>query len=488
MKRLLLIGGIIVGLFLVVVISSPTARAATVCAVFQGCTGQNTLTSGQLLYGLGTNPIGTVATGTISASAPISVTAGRSAVGGAAAFTITQSNATTDGYLSTIDWNTFNNKISSTSLSGTSPITYTPATGVIACPTCSTSAATFPFTPTNNFGANTNATGTTLLLTNGLQASTTVRFGNSGVDSQFVYTGSTGFFSLGSSTPWAQFSINPTGTNLAAPTFAIGSTTGPVLVVDGGGNVSIGRASPASAADRLTLLGGAFAIRESDDGQYSLRFVAGASTGALNFYNNGVINTTITSNTSAPTFFTAGNVGVGTATPQWVLQSNSTTAPQLTLTAGINGWAFRTLNNGTLALSTTSPTIFATSTPSAITITSGGQLSTAEFVVAPTSTSIVIDWAKSNQQLVQIGAGAVTIGFTNASTSGMTKRIIVCNPNGTAGALTWSVGPSLLWPSATVPTQTTTANKCDAYSFITTGASSTNGSTVTIFGSAATNF
>lgn len=123
-------------------------------------------TAGQLSYWTTTSgtpaKLGQIATGTLSASVPLAVTAGRSVVGGAATLSITQSGSVTDGYLSSVDWNTFNNKISSTSLSGTSPITYTPSTGVIACPTCSVGASPYPFIPGTYNAQPTSATSTAI--------------------------------------------------------------------------------------------------------------------------------------------------------------------------------------------------------------------------------------------------------------------------------------------------------------------------------------
>ena len=64
--------------------------------------------------------------------------------------------------------------------------------------------------------------------------------------------------------------------------------------------------------------------------------------------------------------------------------------------------------------------------------------------------------------------------------------VIVENPDDTAGALTWAVtsGYILLWPSGTIPTQTTTANKQDIWSFKATQASST----ISVFGAASLNY
>ncbi|MEK7509244.1 MAG: hypothetical protein AAB605_00850, partial [Patescibacteria group bacterium] len=81
------------------------------------------------------------------------------------------------------------------------------------------------FTPTTSFGTAANSTSTLLLLTNGLSASSTVRFGNAGVTHQFLFDGSTGNLGLGTSTPWGLLSVNPNGLTGGAPAFVIGSTT-----------------------------------------------------------------------------------------------------------------------------------------------------------------------------------------------------------------------------------------------------------------------
>src|SRR4029079_3392263 len=68
----------------------------------------------------------------------------------------------------------------------------------------------FPFTPTSNFGVNANATGKPLLLTAGLSASTTVRFGNAGI-SNFIFDSSTGNLGLGTSSPFTTLSVAGVG-------------------------------------------------------------------------------------------------------------------------------------------------------------------------------------------------------------------------------------------------------------------------------------
>lgn len=90
-----------------------------------------------------------------------------------------------------------------TTCSGTSFLQW--SSGLFACGT--PTGSSFPFTPTNNFGANTNATSTTLLLTAGLQASSTIRFGNTGIPG-FIFDSTTGKTGIGTTTPYTSFAIN----------------------------------------------------------------------------------------------------------------------------------------------------------------------------------------------------------------------------------------------------------------------------------------
>ena len=119
--------------------------------------------------------------------------------------------------------------------SGSSALT-TDAAGRVACGAISGGAA-FSFTPTTSFGTAANSTSTLMLFTAGISASSTVRFGNAGVNSQFQFNGATGFLGLGTSTPFGQLSINPTASNGTAPSFVVGSTTGTVFKIDSGGQL-----------------------------------------------------------------------------------------------------------------------------------------------------------------------------------------------------------------------------------------------------------
>jgi hypothetical protein len=103
-----------------------------------------------------------------------------------------------------------------------------------------------------------------------------------------------------------------------------------------------------------------------------------------------------------------------------------------------------------------------------------------------TSTAMTLNWGQTQPQVeYRIGTSATTITVINATTTpywGSRKLVWVCNPTGTAGALTW-VGVEWI---GTAPTQTTTADKCDAYSFVVTLA--TSSTVYKVAGTAGTGF
>jgi putative sterol carrier protein len=95
---------------------------------------------------------------------------------------------------------------------------------------------------------------TSLMLFNGAASSTQL----SATRAYFGGTATTtitasGFVGVGSSSPWAQLSVNPTSTNGTAPAFAIGSSTDTSFVVWNNGNVSIGTTT--ASTQKLTVAG-----------------------------------------------------------------------------------------------------------------------------------------------------------------------------------------------------------------------------------------
>lgn len=92
-----------------------------------------------------------------------------------------------------------------------------------------------------------------------------------------------------------------------------------------------------------------------------------------------------------------------------------------------------------------------------------GSAVTQEIKVA-TSSSFTIDLNTGNQQFVGLGA-ATTITLSNGYVGGA-YRLILCQDGTGSRVVTW--GSPISWAGGTVPTLTTTANKCDVISLLRT--------------------
>ena len=122
----------------------------------------------------------------------------------------------------------------------------------------------------------------------------------------------------------------------------------------------------------------------------------------------------------------------------------------------------------------------ASSTPwAAISIGANGAIVTTEKSLTD-GVTIAIDWTQGNQQLVTLG-GNRTITFSGYI-PGQTLRFVVCQDATGSRTLTWPA--AVLWGGGTAPTLTTTANKCDVTTFLTTSATGT----VQVLGSSVLNF
>ena len=204
-------------------------------------------------------------------------------------------------------------------------------------------------------------------------------------------------------------------------------------------------------------------------------------------------------------------LGIGTTTPHKLSELNiASTAPAFIFSdtnGATNAKHFGTFwNDGKYYWATTSDSMVSTSTAGLIytpggtpyfglgtsspfysfSIGTGNGSSSASILVAEhrpaTSTTQTIDWSKGNQQNIRIGSAAVTVTFTNF-TDGAKMQLVKCNPpTGTAGTITW--GTEVLWAGGTAPAQTTTAQKCDVYSFLGTMGTST----LKVFGTITANF
>jgi hypothetical protein len=170
--------------------------------------------------------------------------------------------------------------------------------------------------------------------------------------------------------------------------FAVG--TSQFVVQQNSGNVGIGTTTPASKLDVAlgTLTYARFDGNANDaniklnkngiGNYYGLQLLQG-NTEKWHLGYEGGTNTTgsefiiYDSGTPRLTIQNGGNIGIGTTTPQWLLNPQSSTAPQLSLSAGagLAQWAFRNAG-GDLFLSTTTVAGTATTSTAALSIAGGG--------------------------------------------------------------------------------------------------------------------
>lgn len=295
------------------------------------------------------------------------------------------------------------------SITATSPITRDTATGAvtIACATCLTSSTgvssitgtanqitasasvgavtlslpnqvNFPLGFSSAQGSTTNATSTNLHII-GLSA------GGLGVDGNGkVYSGATTTAGTGLTFSGGAFNVN-TSQNIA--TLSNLTTDGYVKTGGGAGTLSV-QAVPipatdggtaqttytkgdllySSATNVLSKLGigtGGYVLGVSDGlpvwvSTSSITAAPAGTNGQIQYNNNSATGAIGNSfwNSAKQT------LGLGTTTPQWLLQLATSTAPQLTLSdASLTAahWSFRTIN-GILYISSSSPSTFATST------------------------------------------------------------------------------------------------------------------------------
>lgn len=266
-------------------------------------------------------------------------------------------------------------------------------------------------------------------------------------------------------------------------------------VLTGGGAITLNTVTVAKGGTNATSFAANSIITSDSAGTTLIATTSQLTVGSL-------LSTSTVSNNILLNSFT----GIGTSTPKWLLQLATSTVPQLTLSDGTNvHWSFRNAG-GNLYLATSSATTFATtssvstlsiltngalgmgtSSPVSMFTVSGGAILNDEAKPA-TTTAMSVSLASSTATLIQLGTSATTVTLYNLF-AGQASRVTVCNPNATAGAITWATSPAnkLLWTGGVVPIQTTTANKCDIWTFTTTQATSTTGSVI-LLGSQVPNF
>lgn len=173
--------------------------------------------------------------------------------------------------------------------------------------------------------------------------------------------------------------------------------------------------------------------------------------------------------TEAARFLTSGIFGIGTTTPIARVDIAGTLGSQIDL-LNVSSTTASNVVSSLLKVTATGKVGVGSSTPTTIFSVGSGAISVAENQPA-TSTTPTISWLNGNQQLYRHGTSATTFTFSNYI-AGQKLVLVVCNPHsGTAGAITWD--PAILWSAGTIPTQTTTADKCDIWSFLATNGTST---------------
>ncbi len=322
---------------------------------------------------------------------------------------------------------------------------------------------------------------------------------------------------ISTSSPFGLLSVEQ-GTETASLWIGNTGSTTPSLVVrgvNGNGNVGIGTVTPGSKLDVRASGSNANVTQvfASDGGALSSIFADGSDNAWLRLFDTSA-NEDIRLNTEGASYFNGGSLGIGTTTPWRKLSVTDTSAQFVVAYDGARYTQFTTNSTGDLTIdaqggyiSAVDETLFVcsggacpsgapsatgsivaenflgvgSSTPWAgISVVSGKAIVVGENTLA-TSTSMTVDWRNGNQQLVRLGTAATTISFTGFI-EGQKLALTVCNPGTTGGAVTW--GTQVLWAGGTAPTQTTTANKCDVWSFLATVATSS----LKIFGAQSANF
>lgn len=368
------------------------------------------LTSGQVTTALGftpynaTNPSAYIALTALSGSAPITYNNTTGAIG------ITQASGSTNGYLTSTDWNTFNGKQSALTgttgqfpyFSGTNTVTATSSifvapNGYIGIGT------TTPQKPLHVFGTTANGialferatTGSsfTSWSTFAVQADSNAAVGNLFGPSIDLYVGNNQSGAIGSQVGAVRALTDTGGTSAGDIQLMAVNAGSPVVALTGlwNGNIGIGTSTP------INLLS-----------------VAGGAAIGSTYYGTAPTNGLIVQ----------GNVGFGTQTPGYALQvaasaiGGSFHGGQFTITdtnAGLNlkNWT-QSVEGGNFYLSTSSDA-FATSTNSIFSIvpsTIANTVSMFQF------TDWVLKQTSATAFTIMDGFGTIDAQFNTASTTG----------------------------------------------------------------------
>ncbi|MDD3531309.1 MAG: DUF5011 domain-containing protein [Candidatus Pacebacteria bacterium] len=157
--------------------------------------------------------------------------------------------------------------------------------------------------------------------------------GTAGVALTMLGSGNVG---IGTTTPWAQLSVNPNG--ITGPAFVVGSSTATNFIVTNGGNVGIGTTNPGASLDVQNALDSSQVRIGTNTGYYydiGRQTSAGNTVGYLKLKGNQAGYSgyyfTDSDETMKVVFKNGGNVGIGTTTPGEKLEIAGTAGSNLML-------------------------------------------------------------------------------------------------------------------------------------------------------------
>ena len=237
-------------------------------------------------------------------------------------------------------------------------------------------------------------------------------------------------------------------------TYATGTT--PAITITRSGTIGFNNQNPTrnlninsnagnNASIAITALtGSSFITFSSATTNWSTGLDLSASNSFKISHSNGV------GTTDRLTINSSGSIGIGTTTPQWLLQLSTTSAPQLTLsdsaTPTANHWSFRN-SGGIFYLATSSPSSFATSTVAAVTIDANGVMSipnsaTTSEIRANTGvvgyltsifgslTNLLVTSSSTLQNFTYTNATGTSATTTGFAISGVTSSVLKTNSSG----------------------------------------------------------
>jgi len=285
--------------------------------------------------GNGTTPakLGSVATTTLTGTAPIVFSNAISVIGGtASAVSCTAASLSVTGCLANTDFQTFNNKIGTSSNATAGRLAYFTTTNGV--PALIGDVATSSLTSSNSLISISNspsiigsASAITLPLTKGWFI--VGDDSNAAQATSTIFISSTGNVGIGTTSPYALLSISNSRTTTAnTPLLTIASTTAgtatsTLLTVLANGNVGIGTTGPASSLDirTSTNLEGLIVINSKTSGtKYGIDIGVtgtGDSNNAAYFdaYGGTINNALVTYRGNVLLVSNSGNVGIGNSNP-----------------------------------------------------------------------------------------------------------------------------------------------------------------------------